>query len=76
MEHLSVNLLKTTHVKMVLVISFTRTELRGIAIGLVKIISESKNVVRILWQPIIALLLAASVLRLLRSQKLILHSGA
>jgi hypothetical protein len=43
---------------MVLVISCTRTELRGIAIGLVKIIRKSTDVVRILWQPIIALLLA------------------
>jgi hypothetical protein len=51
---LSVNLPKMTHVKIVLGISFSGTELRGIAIGLVKIISESTDVVRILWQPIIA----------------------
>jgi hypothetical protein len=63
-------------VKIVLVILYSRTKLRGIASGLVRLVSEPSNVVRILRQPIIALLLAASVLRLLRYEKLILDSGA
>jgi hypothetical protein len=63
------------HVKIVLVRSCSGTKLRGIANGLVGTVSESTYVVRILRQPIIALLLAASVLRLIRFQKLVLDSG-
>jgi|AntRauTorckE5430_2_1112549.scaffolds.fasta_scaffold38169_1 hypothetical protein len=63
-------------VKIVLVILYSRTKLRGIASGLVRLVSEPTNVVRILRQPRIALLLAASVLRLLRYKKLIFDSGA
>jgi hypothetical protein len=62
---LSVNLPKMTHVKIVLLTSCSGTEERGIAIGLVGTVTESTYVVGILRQPIIALLLAASVLRLL-----------
>jgi hypothetical protein len=47
-----------THVKIVLVLSHSGTKLRGIASGLVKIVSESTHVVRILQQPIIAPTLA------------------
>ena len=63
-------------VKIVLVILYSRTKLRGLASGLVRLVSEPTNVVRILRQPRIALLLAASVLRLLRYKKLIFDSGA
>jgi hypothetical protein len=62
---LSVNLAKMTHVKIVLLTSCSGTKERGIAIGLVGTVIESTYVVGILRQPTIALLLAASVLRLL-----------